>query len=323
MFNRVMIGLMLLLAIPFWAQAEPTEAVMTPAEQRALVKQLVQAGLNETTAADMGNALATAQFTAEQGRLITRQLQDAAGDRFGREAMVSKVQEGLAKRVGPEAIVHALGRVRERHGLAKELARDIPSGNSAELSGMIADALSSGLRQEDARQLTQGLLGQRRQPGVQPLAMETMTTARDMVRLGVVSQTAAKILAHALEHGFDAAAMRDVRQTLSDQRAQSNMNQVAERMAAAIQNGVAAKDLAAHAQASGRQADNDKGSGGSGAGSGSGGSGGSGSGSGGSGSSGGGNGGSGGAGGASGGGGKGGPGGKGGHGGGGKGGGRS
>lgn len=284
MGNGFLIGLiLLLLATPLQAQEGQNEPVMTAQQQQTLVKQMMQAGLSETAAADLGGAMAAAQFTSEQGERISQQLRATVNDRLVRDALVSKVHEGLAKRMGPETIFQALDRVRTRYGVARQMARSIPPGDSAELGGVIADGLSSGLRQEDAGQLTHGLQNRANQQGLQPLAVETMTAARDMVRLGVMSQTAANVLSHALEHDYDAAAMRVLRQTLSAQRAQGNMNQVAEKMAAAIQSGVSAKDLAARVQSGGNRSNTDKGSGSSGSGSGSGGSGGSGSGSGGSG----------------------------------------
>jgi len=273
---RLFIIIIVLLVAPAGVQAAGEMAAVTSAQLRALESSLTRAGMTDGDAAGMVGGMTEAQYSGEQMAMIGQQVQAAAGDRSTQEAVVSKIREGMAKRVGPEGIVKATDRVRERYGFAMETAKTLTKEQYASLGGIIADSLSSGLSQSDAKQITQGLQTRSEQmekDSLQALAAETMLTARDMVRLGVSSQVASAVVGEALARGYDAAAMDTLRQTFNRQRMQSNMDQVAQRFGLAIRQGVNARDLGAHAGAGG------KGSGGSGAGGGSGsGSGGSGSG---------------------------------------------
>ncbi len=286
--------MVVLLAAPAGAQdAGEMTAVASP-QVRALVSSLVRAGMTDADAASMVHSMVDAQYSGEQMAVIGQQVQAAAGERSTQEAVVSKIREGMAKRVGAEGIVKATDRVRERYGFAMQTAKTLTKVQSASLGGIIADSLSSGLSQQDTNQIAKGLQVRSEQMDKEKqntLAAETMLTARDMVRLGVSSPVAAEVVGEALERGYDEASMQTLRQTFNAQRTQGNMDQVAQRFGLAIRQGVSARDLSAHAGASGNGAGG-KGAGGSGSGgSGGSGSGGGGAGSGGSGSGGGGRGG--------------------------------
>jgi len=269
--------LAVLLVAPAGVQAAGEMASVTSAQLRALESSLVRAGMTDGDAAGMVEGMVEAQYSGEQMTMIGQQIQAAAGDQSTQEAVVSKIREGMAKRVGPEGIVKATDRVRERYGFAMETAKTLTKEQYASLGGIIADSLSSGLSQSDAKQITQGLQTRSEQmekDSLQALATETMLTARDMVRLGVSSQVASAVVGEALARGYDAAAMETMRQTFNTQRMQSNMDQVAQRFGLAIRQGVSARDLGAHAGAGGSGGGGNgaggKSSGGSGAGGGSG-----------------------------------------------------
>jgi hypothetical protein len=278
--------IIVLLVAPARAQVAGEMAAVTTAQLRALQSSLTRAGMTDGDAGGMVEGMVEAQYSGEQMAMIGQQVQAAAGDRSTREAVISKIREGMAKRVGPEGIVKATDRVRERYGFAMETAKALTKEQYASLGGIIADSLSSGLSQPDAKRITHGLQTRSEQMGkdsLQSLAAETMLTARDMVRLGVSSQVASAVVGEALARGYDAAAMEALRQTFNTQRMQSNMDQVAQRFGLAIRQGVSARDLGAHAGAGGSGGEGNgaggKSSGGSGAGGGKGsGSGGSGSG---------------------------------------------
>jgi len=268
--------MVVLLAAPAGAQYAGEMAAVASPQSRALVSSLVRAGMTDADAASMVNSMVDARYSGEQMAVIGQQVQAAAGERSTQEAVVSKIREGMAKRVGAEGIVKATDRVRERYGFAMQTAKTLTKAQSASLGGIIADSLSSGLSQQDTNQIAQGLQARSEQMDKErqsALVAETMLTARDMVRLGVTSPVTAEVVGEALARGYDEASMQTLRQTFNAQRMQGNMDQVAQRFGLAIRQGVSARDLSAHAGASGN------GVGGKGGGcSGSGGSGGSGSG---------------------------------------------
>lgn len=294
MHLRHFVTITALLAATLTGSATAAPPTAAPAQPPAIEAGLVQAGLSPTDAADLTRRMTEAGYTGAQMAQIRERIQNADNEPATRAALVSKVREGLAKQVGPEAIVRATERVRDRYRVALGIARTLPGPGDAGLGPIIADGLSSGLGEQDAAAIAAGLRARERdldREQLHALAVDTMTTARDMVRLGVSSATTAGVVGAALRQGYDAPAMQTLRQTLHAERMQANMNQVADRLGLAIQQGVRARDLGAHAGAGGKGG----GPGGAaGSGSGAGGAGGGGAGSGGSGGAGGGAGGSGG-----------------------------
>jgi len=300
--------LVALLTVTASAQDIVGENAITPPQRRVAESTLIRAGMADADAAGLIQSMAEAGYTAEQVAMVGQRIEAAAGDRDTQNAVISKVREGLAKGVGAEGIVKATERVRERYGFAMQMAKTLAGDRSPGLGAIIADGISSGLTHQDSDRIASGLQARASQMAgdrMHALATETMMTARDMVRLGVASQAASEVVGEALAKGYDEMSMQVLRQAFNAQRAQGDMNQVAQRFGLAIRQGVHVRDLGVHAGA-GRSGGAGGGrSGGSGAG-GSGGSGSGGGSGGGSGSGGGGKGGGGGAGGGGGGGGKGG-----------------
>ena len=279
------IVLALLAATAAWAQNG--DAAIDPARLQAVERDLAEAGLSGPEAAELARGMVAAGYTDGQTTQIGRQIQAAQGEPATRQAMIDKIREGMAKRVAPAGIVQAVERVRDRYGFALGLSAPLAGTQAAGLAGIVADGLSSGLSREDASQIAGGIQAQAAQMDrnrLHALATETMTAARDMVRLGVSSRTTASVMGEALTHGYDAAAMQTLRQTFQARQMQANPDQVAQRFGLAIRQGVQARDLGGLAGSGGQGAggkDAGAGSGGSGSsggGSGSGGSGGSGSG---------------------------------------------
>lgn len=221
---------------------------------RAVAQSLVQAGMTESEANGLVRRMAESSFAIGHMEMIGQQVQAAMGQRATQQAVIGKIREGLAKQVGPAAIVAAIERVRERYGVANRTADSLLGGSSPGLGELIAEGMSSGLTRQDTEKIANGL--QARMPGLgkdgqQALARETMITTRDMVRLGVSSQVAAEVMNAALAHGYDAAEMQVMRQMLNAQRMQGDINQVAKRFGEAISQGVHAGELGEHAGGSG------------------------------------------------------------------------
>jgi hypothetical protein len=234
----------------------------SPLDQQSLETILVNAGMADADAVGMIREMIDAHYTDKQMTSIGQQVQATAEERITQEAVISKIREGMAKRVGAEGIIKATDKVRERYGFAMKTARVLTKEHYTILGGVIADGLTSGLTQQDSEQIINKLQVRSKEMDkdkLQALSAETMITSRDMVRLGVSSQVTLEVVADALERGYDELSMQILRQTLNAQRMQSDMNQVAQRLGLAIQQGVKAKDLGAHAGASGNEASGGKG----------------------------------------------------------------
>lgn len=235
-----------LLASTAFAQ-EPRENVSMSANQvRSLEKTLVTTGMSETEASGLAQHMAEAGFSSPQMSQIGQQLQAAQGEGDTQRALISKVQEGLAKKVGPEGIVKAVVRVRERYTHAMQMAQNLTKQRPAALGATIAEAMSSGLAQHDADTIAHALQAraqQMNQASQQALASQTMITSRDMVRMGVSSNLTTEVVGEALTQGYDAAAMEQVRQTFDAHKNTSDMNQIARQLGLAVHRGVKAGEL--------------------------------------------------------------------------------
>lgn len=226
---------------------EPGENIsMSAAQVRSFGKTLVTIGMNETDASGLAQHMAEAGFSGTQMSHIGQQLQAAQGEGETQRAMINKVQEGLAKRVGPEGIVNAVIRVRERYTLAMQMAQNLAKQRPAALGATIAEAMSSGLAHHDADSIAHALqtrAQQMNQASQQALASQTMITSRDMVRMGVSSDLTSEVVREALAQGYDAAAMEQVRQAFDAHKNTSDMNQIARQLGLAVHRGVKAGEL--------------------------------------------------------------------------------
>lgn len=253
-----------------WAENAKTN----PAAPQAIERELVQAGVATSEAHDMVQTMLAAQFTNEEMHNISQQMQSVAGEQQTQRAMIGKVREGIAKQVSPDRIVKATEVVRDRYRVAMRMAQGLTGEAPGDLSERIAEGMSSGLQHQDAEKIGGNLLAlgpQMNKPQLHTLAVATMTTTRDMVRLGVTSDVAGEVVSDALAQGYDAAAMQVLRETINTLRMTNNINQLAQRLGQAIKQGVRAGDLGAHEGAGSGSGNGMGGAGGAGGGSGSGG----------------------------------------------------
>lgn len=235
-------------------QAIGQEILLAPVQLQSLENSFVAAGMNMTDASSLAQSMAEAHFSAAQLHQIGQQIQASAEERTTQNAVISKIREGLAKRVGPDGIIAACDKVRDRYGFAMKLAKTLDKERPTGLGETIAEGMSSGLTREDADKIANGLQASSQQASQskrQALAGETMTTSRDMVRMGVSSALTSSVVGEALARGYDEGSMQMLRQTFNSQKMQGDMNQVAERLGSAIRQGVKARDLGSRASGTG------------------------------------------------------------------------
>jgi hypothetical protein len=264
--------MVLLLAVTAIGQGTETTGTVSQVQVQTMERNLVRAGMKAPDAAKMVQSMVTARFTYAQMTEVEEQMQLARREQLTLEAVRNKVYEGIAKHIAPDSIIQAANKVQERHAFAMQMAASVGRQKHSALGGIYAACLTSGLNREDAQRITAHLQTRSRQMNrerLQTLAVETMTTARDMVRLGVSSQVTASVINGALAHGYDQAAMRTMRHRFTEQQTATNREQLAQRYGQAIDRGARAEDLGGYGNAG-------YGGTGSGSGSGNGGSGGSG-----------------------------------------------
>jgi hypothetical protein len=228
------------------AQGSGDDPSISTAQLRSFESTLAAVGMGETDASALAKNMADAGFSATQISQIGQQLQTATEERDTQHAMINKVQEGLAKKVGPEGIINAVVRVRERYATAMRIAKQIVKERPTAVGATIAEGMSSGLTQQDADKIANALQvrsQQMNQASQQALASQTMATSRDIVRMGVSSALTSEVVGEALAQGYDAASMELLRQTFNAQKNHSDMNQMARQLGLAVHQGVKAGDL--------------------------------------------------------------------------------
>jgi hypothetical protein len=222
---------------------EPPDNESFPDENiRAVEHRLVESGLRQEDAQATVRAMVEARFTAEQMVRAGRQITSGGGQGLTARAVRAKIHEGIAKGVNPETILLATTKVRNRYEVAEKFASKL---KQTELAGIYADSLAAGLSEKDAQRLTVALQARKRTPGKSEsrnLGIETLATARDMVRQGVSSGTTSEVLETALTQGYSEKNMRTIRHTLAN-NSRDNLEEAARHIGTAISQGTRAENL--------------------------------------------------------------------------------
>jgi hypothetical protein len=237
-------------------------------------RQLVEAGIRPEEATSVLQAMRRARFTEEQMLRIGEQLTSDSGPKEIAGPVLAKVHEGIAKGIPPATILAATLRVSDRYRLAVKLANELSPTRDDQLTATLADCLAAGLTEREAMRISTSLHTRTQDmngPQSRNLMLQTLFTARTMVRQNVSSGTTAELLGNALTHGYGSEDMQALRHAV-DSNSSADMEDTAKRFGAAIGRGASAGQLHG-ALNEGSESREETGSGGSGSGSGSGGSG--------------------------------------------------
>lgn len=225
------------------ATMAPAAEQISTSDHEEIKRELIRGGLPREVAGDLTDAMARARFSREQMHQISEQMDKVRNETA--IAMKSKIYEGIAKQAPPEDIMRALDRVRERHGFGYALAADAGPPYQVQLGQCYADCLAAGLQQRHARRIAQALRTRTRHMGDDErnrMSIETVSTAREMVRLGASSQTTTELIDTALENGYDANNMATLRETFR-KSSRGNVEALAGRFRNEMEHGIQAGDL--------------------------------------------------------------------------------
>ncbi|MGB3224095.1 MAG: hypothetical protein WBB23_14925 [Desulforhopalus sp.] len=243
--GKIVLLIVVLLTVKVHA-GEPPDNIYSPDENiSAVERKLVESGLRQEDAQATVRAMVEARFTEEQMVRAGKQITSDDSQDLSARAVRAKILEGIAKGVNPETILLATTKVRNRYEIAEKFALKL---KRAELTGIYVDCLAAGLSEKDAQRLTAALQARRNTPGKnesRDLAVETLVTARDMVRQGVSSKTTSEMLETALTRDYSEKNMRTLRHTLSD-RSRNNLEETARHIGSAINRGIQAENLSDH-----------------------------------------------------------------------------
>ena len=220
----------------------------TRQELKESTRQMMQAGVNSDDAIRLTRSMLQNNFTIESTLRAQQVIINAHQQGLPMQPLENKVFEGITKDVKAERIVQAMETVLVRYSFAYERAAML-SQQKAEISSLgntLAAGLAAGLNNQDASEICSNIQGRAQQGDSvrqSDLASETLTAARDMARLSVASKTVADVLVHALQKGYSAEDMQDMRTSFMSQSRSTSPQKLAKSYSEAIQHGKAIHGL--------------------------------------------------------------------------------
>ena len=191
----------------------------TPVQIKNSARQMVDQGLNPEEVVKMTRQMLANNFREQQVLQAHAILMNARRQGLPTEPIMNKAYEGLAKQVQGEAVVKAMEQVRTRYEFASKQASAI-SNNKARINQMtsaLAESMAAGMNDEDAQRIMQVLRERTRnmaQAHSEELAMQTLMTTRTMARLGMQSRSVGDSVCQALQQGYSAEQMHNMRNTI-------------------------------------------------------------------------------------------------------------
>lgn len=237
------------------------------------LKTNLSIGLNNQTMLNAYNAVVQSQMQEEVKARVLSKIAQAHQTGLPAEPFAEKVMEGLAKRANEAQIENALNQLTERYSYAKQLTNQLAFSQQtrSKVMGNIADALAAGI----SKQSMKNIMSHSRMKSEPDLAAEITECVKDMSRARVESNMIEKTMSKAMEKGYKANELAEIRNQFKTMVKTRDANQLAKNMENGFQMGAKSSDISRGL--SGRGSGGNMGSGyGSGSGMGSGSSGGSG-----------------------------------------------
>lgn len=211
------VGILLLAAAIAGADEvdEALSGIASPAVVQS-TRGLIESGLPSERTIAVTRAMVQNRFEAHQIAGAHQVLVSARAQGLPPEPIINKAFEGMAKQVQAGRIVNAMEAVRARYDFALQQAAKLSGQKSRmdQTGHVIAACLTAGMATGGIESITDKLQQRSRAMKTDQrsaLALETYKTARDMVRLGVPPSETEAVVLLALQHGFDADRMQNMR----------------------------------------------------------------------------------------------------------------
>ena len=189
------------------------------AQIKASTKQMVSRGFNTDNVINMTQLMLANNFSQQQILQAHAILMNAHQQGLPIEPIMSKAHEGMAKHIQAGNIVQAMEQVRSRYAFASKQARAVTHDKAKinQMATILAGSLAAGMNHEDAGRMMQVLQARAQnmtQTHSDELAMQTLMTARIMSRQGMQSQAVSDSVCQALQQGYNAQEMHNMRNTM-------------------------------------------------------------------------------------------------------------
>jgi hypothetical protein len=183
---------------------------------KASTRQMIHQGLKTDEALKITRLMLENRFKQENMLKAQQILISAHQQGLPVEPIMDKTLEGIAKHVKDGHIVRAMEHVHTNYVFAAKQARTISQNRvqMAQLSKVMVDGFAAGMTHEDARRIMQTLQNRAQHMASgqsQELALETFMTVRTMARLDKPSKSVADSICQAIQHGYNARQMSNMR----------------------------------------------------------------------------------------------------------------
>ena len=211
------------------ASADPVEEGLpkTASEQvKNSTRQMLNQNINPENVIDMTRQMLANKFSQQQILQAHAILMNAHQQGLQTEPIMNKAQEGLAKNVQAEAVVRAMEQVRSRQAFALKQAKTITNNKAKanQMAAILAGSMAAGMTHEDAASIMQALHDRSRnmsQTHAEELALQTFMTTRTMSRLEMQSKSVRSHICQALQQGYNAQEMKNMRHTMMTHASQT------------------------------------------------------------------------------------------------------
>ena len=212
----------MIMAISFCAAVALADTVdqqlpgTTPARIKNGVRQMVDQGFNPQEVIGMTRQMLANNFSEQHILQAQAILMNAHKQGLPTEPMMTKASEGMAKQVQAEAVVKAMAQVRSRYEFATKQARAVTNEKAKinRMAAILAGGMAAGMHNGDVERIMQTLQERTRnmdQTHSEELAMQTFMTSQIMARLGMQSKSVGDSVCQALQQGYTAQEMDNMR----------------------------------------------------------------------------------------------------------------
>jgi len=232
-------------SLAFGDEVEESLSTLATEQLKTSTREMIQSGIETDNAIRMTKLMLKNQFSLEQTLRAQKTIMNAKKEGLPVEPIMNKAYEGMVKQVQAKNIVQAMERVRTRYAFAYAQARAITKERSQvrAIGNTIAKSFTAGMNQNDIQGIMdriQGRTQQMTQTQTMELARESFKTARDMARLGLSSKTTTDLVCLALQKGYTARKMANMRNSFMTQSKSSHPTHLANSYSNAIKGGKSA-----------------------------------------------------------------------------------
>lgn len=235
-------------SLAFGDEVEESLSTLATEQLKASTREMILSGIDTDNAIRMTKLMLKNQFSLEQALRAQKAIMNAQKEGLPVDPIMNKAYEGMVKQLQAKNIVQAMERVRSRYAFAYEQARALTKERSQvrAIGNTIAKTVTAGMDQKD----TQGIMDRLRertqqmtQSQTMELAKESFKAARDMARLGLSSKTITNLVCLALQNGYTARKMENMRNSFMIQSRSSNPTHLANTYSNAIKGGKSTDSL--------------------------------------------------------------------------------